>query len=70
MTDSPFKPSPDRADVTAQWIAENLAKQRAYEISRRMWTANFLPSDPKAQPVSRSRHRGKIHDPRQGKFDL
>jgi hypothetical protein len=70
MTDSPYKPQIPRVEVTAQWIAENAAKQRAYEISRRMWTAPFQPSNPRAQPAARSRSRGKIHDPRQGRFDL
>lgn len=70
MTDSPYKPPIVRAEVTAQWLAEGAAKQRAYEIDRRLWMAAFRPSDPRAQPAIRSRSRGKIHDPRQGKFDL
>jgi hypothetical protein len=70
MTDSPYRPPIVRVEVTAQWLAEGAAKQRAYEISRRLWMAAFGPSDPRAQPASRSRSRGKIHDPRQGKFDL
>jgi hypothetical protein len=70
MTDSPYKPQIVRIEVTAQWLAEGAAKQRAYEASRRMWTSAFQPSDPRAQPATRSRSRGKIHDPRQGKFDL
>ena len=70
MTDSPYKPPIVRVEVTARWIAENAAKQRACEASRRMWTAAFQPSDPRAQPAVRSRSRGKIHDPRQGKFAL
>jgi hypothetical protein len=67
MTDSPYKPQIVRVEVTAQWLAENVTKQRAYEG---MWTAAFQPSDPRAQPAGRSRSRGKIHDPRQGKFAL
>jgi hypothetical protein len=56
MTDSPYKPQIVRVEVTAQWLAENVAKQRAYEVSRRMWTAVFRPSDPRAQPaVTQSR---------------
>jgi hypothetical protein len=70
MTDSPYKPPIIRIEVTAQWLAEGTAKQRAYEASRRLWTAAFQPSNPRAQPAARSRSRGKIHDPRQGKFDL
>jgi hypothetical protein len=70
MTDSPYKPPIVRVEVTAQWLAEGAAKQRAYEISRQLWMAAFRPSDPRAQPATRSRSRGKIHDPRQRKFDL
>jgi hypothetical protein len=70
MTENPYKPQIVRVEVTAQWLAEGAAKQRVYEISRRMWTADLQPSDPRAQPAARSRSRGKIHDPRQGKFDL
>jgi len=39
-------------------------------VRRRMWTAAFHPAEPRAQALSVSRHRGRIHDPRQGKFDL
>ena len=70
MSDSSYKPQVVRVEVTAKWLADNAAKQRAHEIDRRMWTAAFQPSDPRAQPATRSRNRGKIHDPRQGKFDL
>lgn len=61
---------PQHAQVTTQFIADNDAKQRAYEARRRIWTAAFRPSDPRAQPAARSRARGKIHDARQGKLDL
>lgn len=61
---------PVRIEVTAQFLAENQAKRRAYEERRRMWTAGFQPARPRAQPLSTSRSRGKIHDPRQGKFDF
>jgi hypothetical protein len=70
MTDNPYKAPIVRVEVTTQWLAENAAKQRAYEIGRRLWTAPFQPSDTRAQPATRSRSRGRIHDPRQGKFDL
>jgi hypothetical protein len=63
-------PPPVRVEVTAQFLAENQAKRRAYEERRRMWTAAFHPARPRAQPLSSGRSRGKIHDPRQGKFDL
>jgi hypothetical protein len=59
-----------RVEVTAQFIAETAAKQRTYEARRRMWTTGFHPSDPRAQALTVSRRRGKIHDQRQGKFDL
>ena len=60
-----------RVEVTASFLAENAAKQRAYEARRRVWTAGFRPSDPRAQPVAQSRaRRGKIHDARQGKLAL
>ena len=59
-----------RVEVTARFIAETAAKQRVYEARRRMWTTAFHPSDPRAQALTVSRRRGKIHDQRQGKFDL
>jgi hypothetical protein len=60
---------PVRVEVTAKFLAEASERQRVYEVRRKMWTAAFHPSEPRAQTVSRSR-RGKINDPRQGKFDL
>jgi hypothetical protein len=56
--------------VTAKFLAEAEARQRAYEARRQMWTAAFHPSEPRTQAASRSRRAGRIHDPRQGKFDL
>ena len=70
MTDSSDKAQPVRVEVTARFITETAAKQRAYEARRRMWTAAFHPSEPRAQALGVSRRRGKIHDQRQGKFDL
>jgi hypothetical protein len=70
MTKDPDRTSPVRVEVTTRFIAETTAKQRAYAARRRMWTAAFYPSEPRAQALSVSRHRGRIHDPRQGKFDL
>jgi hypothetical protein len=62
---------PIRVEVTAQFLAEAAARQRAYEARRKLWTAAFHPSEPRAQAASRSRGRGgKINDPRQGRFDL
>jgi hypothetical protein len=61
---------PVRVEVTAQFLAEASARQRAYEARRRMWTAAFHPSEPRAQAASRSRRVGKINDPRQGRFEL
>ncbi len=61
---------PVRVEVTAQFLAEAAARQRAYEVRRRLWTAAFHPSEPRAQAAARSRRTGKINDPRQAKFDL
>lgn len=70
MTDNPDKTRPMRVEVTARFITEAAAKQRAYETRRHIWTAAFHPSEPRAQALAVSRRRGKIHDQRQGKFDL
>ena len=56
--------------MTAKFLADVATRQRAYEARRRMWTAVFHPSEPRAQPTGMSRRRGKIDDPRQRKFDL
>jgi hypothetical protein len=64
------KSGPQRVTVTAEWVRDNLAKQKAYEQSRKMWTSGFLPSQPPAMASNRSRARGKVHDPRQSKLDL
>jgi hypothetical protein len=61
---------PHRVEVTARFLAEAQARQQAYEARRRMWTAAFHPSDPRAQAAARSRRTGRIHDPRQGKLEL
>jgi hypothetical protein len=61
---------PSRVEVTATFLAEVGTKQKAYEAQRRMWTAAFHPSEPRAQAAARSRRSGRIHDPRQAKFDL
>ncbi len=61
---------PVRVEVTAKFLAEVAERQRAYEARRKMWTAAFHPSEPRAQAASRSRRVGRINDPRQGKFDL
>jgi hypothetical protein len=61
---------PTRVEVTAKFLAEASERQRAYEARRQMWTAAFRPSEPRALAASRSRRIGRIHDPRQGKFDL
>ena len=68
MTNSGDTDGPQRVDVTAQFLSGTAAKQRAYEERRRMWTAPFHPSQPRAQAAVRSRSRGAIHDPRQGKL--
>lgn len=70
MTDRRDRPSPTQVEVTVQFLNEATAKQRAYAERRRMWTAAFQPSEPRAQALAVSRRRGQIHDPRQAKFDL
>jgi hypothetical protein len=70
MADNSDIRQPTRVEVTARFMTEATAKQRAYEARRRMWTAAFHPSEPRAQALAVSRRRGKIHDQRQGKFDL
>jgi hypothetical protein len=61
---------PMRVEVTAKFLAEAAERQRAYEMRRKLWTAAFHPSEPRAQAASRSRRGGRINDPRQGKFEL
>jgi len=61
---------PTRVEVTAKFLTEAGAKQKAYEARRHMWTAAFHPSEPRTQAAARSRRGGRINDPRQGKFDL
>jgi len=61
---------PARVEVTTQFLSEAQARQRAYEARRKLWTAMFHPSEPRAQAAARSRRVGRINDPRQGKFDL
>ncbi len=61
---------PVRVEVTTSFLAEASERQRAYEARRKMWTAAFRPSEPRAQAAARSRRAGKINDPRQGRFDL
>ena len=70
MTDNSDRTQPVRVEVTARFVSETAAKQHAYETRRRIWTAAFHPSEPRAQALAVSRRRGKIHDQRQGKFDL
>ena len=70
MTESDRPGPPARVEVTAAFLAENRAKQRAYEERRRLWTEPLQPSRPRAQAEAASRVRGKINDPRQRKFDL
>jgi hypothetical protein len=61
---------PIRVEVTTKFLADASERQRAYEARRKMWTAAFRPSEPRAQAAARSRRAGKINDPRQGRFDL
>jgi hypothetical protein len=61
---------PVRVEVTAKFLADAAERQRAYQARRKLWTAAFHPSEPRAQAATRSRRAGKINDPRQGKFDL
>jgi hypothetical protein len=64
-----FSP-PAQVEVTAHFLADTQARQRAYEERRKLWTAPFHPAQPRAMAVARSRARGLIHDPRQRKLDL
>ena len=61
---------PSRVEVTTKFLTDAMARQKAYEAQRRMWTQGFHPAEPRAQAATRSRRVGRIHDPRQGKFDL
>ncbi len=70
MTESDRPSPPARVEVTAAFLAENRAKQRAYVERRRLWTEPLQPLRPRAQTVAASRWRGKINDPRQRKLDL
>ena len=70
MTDRAETGPPPRVEVTAKFLVDSAARQRAYEVRRRLWTAAFHPADPRAQAAARTRGRGAIHDPRQEKFDL
>jgi len=69
MTDDALA-GPPRVEVSAEWIRTNLAKQKAYEQSRKMWTSGFMPSQPRAQAAGRSPANRRIEDPRQNKLDL
>jgi len=70
MTGSDRPGPPTRVEVTAKFIAENHAKQRAYEVRRRLWTEPLQLLRSRAQAAAYSRVRGRIDDPRQRKFDL
>lgn len=70
MSDERDRSSPRQVEVTVPFLTEAAAKQRAYAERRRLWTAAFHPSEPRAQALSVSRRRGQIHDPRQTKLDL
>lgn len=61
---------PVRVAVTAQFLRDSAARQKAYEEQRRLWTAPFQASQPRAQAAARARGRGAIADPRQRKLDL
>lgn len=70
MTETDRPGPPLRVEVTAKFLAESRARQRAYEERRRLWTEPLRPARPRAQAAAVSRARGKINDPRQGKLDL
>ncbi len=70
MTESDRSGPPTRMEVTAKFLAENRAKQLAYDERRRLWTEPLQPLRPRAQAAAASRARGKINDPRQRKLDL
>jgi hypothetical protein len=70
MTDRGSRTPPEQVEVTAEFLTQAAAKQKAYQARRRMWTAAFQPSEPRTQALTISRRRGTIHDPRQKKLDL
>ncbi len=80
MTDNPASPKLVRVEVTEAWLAENRAKRLAYEGQRRRHTRPWHtgeepepePEDSGAATSGRARKpaRGKIHDKRQGRFDV
>ncbi len=80
MTSDLFFQKPMRAEVTEAWLAGNQAKRLAYEEQRRRHTRPWHGKDePEPEPEdpgpgtgvgTRKPSRGKIHDKRQGSFDV
>ena len=71
MTDNDGIKPPARVEVTARFLADNQQKRLAYAARRKVWTAAFGgASKPRAQTLSIKPARGRIHDPRQGSFEL
>jgi hypothetical protein len=81
VTDNPMSASPPRTAPTAEWLAEQNARNQAYEGSRRQhiraWFHHGEPDpDPQgtaelaAGTPARKPARGKIHDKRQGSLDV
>ena len=82
MSDVPLS-SPPRVAVTAEFLAECRRKQAAYAETRRRHREAFerhsedvaeelaeaIPATLPTAPLRR-RSRGKVHDPRQLKFEL
>ena len=77
--DSP-PPRPPLVRPTAAWLAEQRAKRLAYEDQRRRYTqawhrggeSDEEPEVPEQAPGRHGRRtaRGKIHDKRQGSFEV
>lgn len=76
MNDDPASPKPARVKVTQAWLAQNRAKRLAYEEQRRQhvraWFRRGEPDDAEPTPAGRARKPsgGKVHDKRQGTFEL
>lgn len=83
--DDPPSPRPPLTKPTAAQLAEDRAKRLAYEEQRRRYTQAWhrrlagLADEPDDEPEQaqgpqpgkcRSRARGKIHDTRQGSFEV
>lgn len=80
MSDDPAS-APARVRVTQVWLTQNRAKRLAYEEHRRDHARSWFrrgepdeaepsPGDPPSGGRARRSSGGKVHDKRQGNFDL